>query len=154
MVRAERNQGQMPGALDGGRKSALMLGAHTGLAPGLDLPSVRHVSAEPIGVFVVDVLDMIDAESAYLSTAVVAWSAAPAAEPAAWASSGSAAAGSSTRPRSTGSRSAWSGTRGAARPGACRWWSAGLCGHSALTLYLRRLDSCWILLGRRGRRVH
>ena len=168
MVRAEWDQGQVPGALDGGRKSALMLGAHTGLAPGLDLPPVRHVPAEPIGVFVVDVLDVIDAESAYLSTAVVARSAAPAAEPSARSSSGSAAAGPSARPRTSGSwssgsrsarTSAWPrtgeaarpGTRWAARSGACRWWSAGLCRHSALTLYLRRLDSCRILLGRRER---
>jgi hypothetical protein len=84
----------MPGALDGSCQGTLVFGADTGLAPGLDLPAVGHVSAEPIGILVVNELDVIDAEAADLSTAVVARSAAPAAESAATTTTARSSTGS------------------------------------------------------------
>ena len=80
MVGAEWDQGQVPGALDGSRQGALVLRADTGLPAGLDLPAVGHISAESVGVLVVDELDVIYAKAADLSTAVVSGPAAPAAE--------------------------------------------------------------------------
>ena len=96
MVRAEWDQGQMPGALDSGRQHALAFRANTGLAARLDLPAVGHVPAEPVDVLVVDVLDAVYAEAADLPPAVVPGPAASSAESsAARPSNGSAAAGSS-----------------------------------------------------------
>ena len=158
MVGAERNEGEVPGALDGGRKRALVLGAYAGLAPGLYLPAVGHVSPEAVGVLVVYVFDVIYAEPANLAAGVVSGPAAPAAEASARSAAGSAAAGSSAR---TSRTPAGTRTRTAARTGAsrssgwpygrrsgCRWSGCRLCGHGLLTcllrLLLRRFGAVWI----------
>ena len=103
MIGTEGYQRQMPCAFDRVRERALVLGADTGLAPRLDLPPVGHIAAESLYVFVVDVLDVVDAEPAYLPAAVVP---------------GSAATGSATRAAPAATRAAPAATRaGSAPPG-------------------------------------
>jgi cytoskeletal protein RodZ len=72
MVGTEWNQRNMPGPLYGRGHRALVLGANPGLAAGLYLPSVRHIPAKAVGILIVNVFDMVNAEAAYLSTAIVA----------------------------------------------------------------------------------
>jgi len=64
MRRGVRQKGDVPCALDGARQDTLMLGAHAGSATPLDAPTRRDVLLEHIGVFVVNGLDVIGAESA------------------------------------------------------------------------------------------
>lgn len=72
MVGTEGNQSKVPGALDGGGHRALVLGADAGLAARFYLPPVGHVPAKAVGILVINVFDMVDAEAAYLSAAVIA----------------------------------------------------------------------------------
>ena len=72
MVGTEWNQRKVPSPLDRGGHRALVLGADAGLAAGLYLPPVGHVPAKAVSVLVVYVLDMVNAEAANLSAAVVA----------------------------------------------------------------------------------
>ena len=81
------HQRDLPGPLDRGPKGALMFGADTGAAPGLNLGPVRNEPPNLIDVFVVDVGYFLDAEGTDLT---------PAYESTSWASAG--AAGSSAWP--------------------------------------------------------
>ena len=78
VVWAKRYQRQEPGPLDSCGQGSLMFGACTGFTPGLDLVALRHKSAELLGVLVVYVLDVIDAEGTYLAPRAIPW---PAARP-------------------------------------------------------------------------
>ena len=64
MVRAEGQEGQMSGALDGGGQATLMLGAHPSLSSRLDLIAVGNEPSEPVNLFVVDIVNMIHTEGA------------------------------------------------------------------------------------------
>ena len=59
-------QGDVPCALDGDGQLTLMGSAGTGGTAGQDLAALGQVTAELSGILVVDVLDLIDAEAAYL----------------------------------------------------------------------------------------
>ena len=72
MVGAERDEGEVPGALDGGGHRSLMLGAHAGLAARFYLPPVGHVPAKAVGILVVNIFDAVNAEAADLSATVIA----------------------------------------------------------------------------------
>ena len=61
----------MTGALDGDGQLALMCGAGAGDAAGQNLSALGHIAAEPCDILVVDVLDLIDAETANLAAASV-----------------------------------------------------------------------------------
>ena len=155
MVWAKWDQGQMPCALDGGCQGALVLRADTGLSSGLYLPAVGHVPAEAVGVLVVDVLYVVNAEAADLPTAVVSGPAPSAAESSARPSTGSASAGPSAwASRSRSGRSPWPGAGrstgprpgGSAWPWAGRWWSASLCRHlhsPCIYVVLTLAGFCW-----------
>jgi hypothetical protein len=71
VIGAERYQGEVSRALDSICQRALVLGANPGLAAGLHLPPVGYVTSEAFDIFVVYVLDMVDAEAADLPAAVV-----------------------------------------------------------------------------------
>lgn len=89
------HQRDLPGPLDRGPKGALMFGADTGAAPGLDLGPFGNEPPNLIDVFVIDVGYFLDTECADL---------APAYESTSGASTG--AAGSSAWP-ATAAASAW-----------------------------------------------
>ena len=72
MVGTERDEGEVPGALDGGGHRSLVLGAHAGLSARLYLPPVGHVPAKAVGILVVNVFDAVNAEAADLSATVIA----------------------------------------------------------------------------------
>ena len=75
VVGTEWNQRKVPRPLDCGGHRALVLGADARLAAGLYLPPVGHVPAKAVSILVINVLDMVHAEAANLSAAVVARSA-------------------------------------------------------------------------------
>jgi hypothetical protein len=66
-----RNKGEVAGSLDGGAKHALMPGAGPGLAPGLDLSSVRNERPQLHRILVIYDDRLVLAESAYLSPGYV-----------------------------------------------------------------------------------
>ena len=72
MVRTERDQSEMPGALDGRGHRALVLGADPGLSARLYLPPVGHVPAKAVNIFVINVFDTVNAEAANLPATVIA----------------------------------------------------------------------------------
>src|SRR5215217_5439079 len=57
-----REQGHLPGVLDGGGDVALMLGAVAGDPAGADLAPVAHELAQQVDVLVVDVVLLLGAE--------------------------------------------------------------------------------------------
>jgi hypothetical protein len=112
------HQSDLPGPLDRTPKGALMFGADTGSAAGLNLSPLGNKSPDLIDVFVIDVDYFLDAEGADL---------APAYEPASRASTGaSRAAGSSA--------SAWPSATTTTTTTESGWWSAlssrGFCRHA------------------------
>ena len=117
VVGTEWNQRKMPGPLDRGGHHALALGTDAGLAAGLYLPPVGHVPAKTIYILVVNVFDLVNAEAANLSAAIVAR---PASAESARPSTGSAA--SRTVAATTGSASA-SRTKAAATGSASAAWT-------------------------------
>ena len=140
MVRTERYQRQMAGALDGHGQGPLMLGAHAGLAPRLHLVSVCDISSEPVHVFVVDVLHMVYTEGADLSTSIIP-------RPAASSSSSSSARPAAARsaagrttaagPSAGATRAARSGSRSRAFGSGAGWGLTRHCIH-LITDYVRR----------------
>src|SRR5215218_1784138 len=62
-----REQGHLPGVLDGGGDVALVLGAVAGDPAGADLAPVAHELAQQVDVLVVDVVLMVRAELAELA---------------------------------------------------------------------------------------
>src|SRR5688500_16847359 len=60
----ERKQGEVTGPLERRREHALVSRARAGLPSRLDLATVGDVAAKTAGLFVVDVLDLVDAERA------------------------------------------------------------------------------------------
>jgi hypothetical protein len=60
----ERQQGDVPRALDGCCQRALMLGAGAGLATGTDLAAIADVPLQQCYVLVVDVLNLFSTELA------------------------------------------------------------------------------------------
>src|SRR5215217_5426198 len=62
-----REQGHLPGVLDGGGDVALVLGAVAGDPTGADLAPVAHELAEQVDVLVVDVVLLLRAELAELA---------------------------------------------------------------------------------------
>ena len=73
MRRAKGEHGQNTRTLNGSGQTPLVLGTDSGLAPGLDLASVRKKSPELVDLLVVDFLDMVNAEGAQLTPGVVSW---------------------------------------------------------------------------------
>ena len=71
VVRTERDQSKMPGALDGRGHRALVLGADPGLAARLYLPPVGHVPAKAVSILVINVFDMVNTEAANLPATVI-----------------------------------------------------------------------------------
>jgi hypothetical protein len=65
----EREQRQMPGALDSAGQTALMLGAGSGLATRANLTTIRQVTAKQIGVLIGNFADLVEAEVAQLGAA-------------------------------------------------------------------------------------
>src|SRR3989304_1851064 len=65
----ERNQRQMPCALDGDRQQALMAGARARLAARPNLAAFVHEAAQQIGLLVIDALAFFDPEPANLGRA-------------------------------------------------------------------------------------
>jgi hypothetical protein len=63
-VRNERQQGDVPRALDGCRQRALMLGAGSGLAAGTDLAAIADVPLQQCHIFVIDVINLLSTELA------------------------------------------------------------------------------------------
>ena len=59
---------QMSGALDRNGQQPLMTGAGAGHSAGNDLSSLRKISPQAGNIFVIDGLNLIDAESANLSS--------------------------------------------------------------------------------------
>ena len=57
----------MSRSLDRNRQRTLVSGAGAKLAPRLDLASLRDVAAQARGIFVIDLPDLVDAESADLA---------------------------------------------------------------------------------------
>src|SRR5260370_24568840 len=74
-------EGDGPSALERRRERSLVAGARARHAPGQNLPTVADEPAKPRDLLVVDVRDLIDAETAYL--AVLALRPSPAAAAAA-----------------------------------------------------------------------
>src|SRR4029453_9326864 len=62
-----REQGHLPGVLDGGGDVALVLGAVAGDPAGADLAPVAHELAQQVDVLVVDVVLLLGAELAELA---------------------------------------------------------------------------------------
>ena len=62
----EREQGDLPRALDRVREEALMPGAGAGRAARDDLAAVAHEAAQPLVHLVIDFGDVLDAEVAHL----------------------------------------------------------------------------------------
>src|SRR5215218_996178 len=62
-----REQGHLPGVLDGGGDVALVLGAVAGDPAGADLAPVAHELAQQVDVLVVDVVLLLRAELAELA---------------------------------------------------------------------------------------
>jgi hypothetical protein len=116
MVRAERHQSQVSGALDGSGQAALVLCAHAGLSSRLDLVSVGDEPSEPVNFFIVDIVNMVHAEGTELSSRVV---------------TGSPAAPSATRssagPTAESSATAWPATAGSSAK-LRGWWPWTACG--------------------------
>jgi hypothetical protein len=80
LLLAERQQCNVPGALDRPSQHALVLGARSGLPARLDLAAIRHIPAQASEVLVVDGSDAIHAKGADFA----AWEVAtPPTEPAA-----------------------------------------------------------------------
>ncbi len=63
-MRYERDEGNVPGALDSQAQRALVPGADAGASAGLDLGPVGNKPADFIGILVIYDLDVFDAESA------------------------------------------------------------------------------------------
>ncbi len=64
----ERNEPDVPGALDRGSQRTLVLCAGTQLAAGFDFASLADMPAQPPKVLVIDVSDVINAKLADLAT--------------------------------------------------------------------------------------
>src|SRR5918992_5400507 len=62
-----REQGHLPGVLDGGGDVALVLGAVAGDPAGADLAPVAHELAQQVDILVVDVVLVLGAELAELA---------------------------------------------------------------------------------------
>ena len=119
MVGHEWHQGDLPGPLDSGAQGALVFGADSGAAAGLNLRPFRHETPDLINLFVVNMGNFFDAESADL---------APAHKSATGTATGSAGSAGSAG----SSASAWSASAASAKS---RWrpaWSSrGFCRHSS-----------------------
>ena len=61
----------MTGALDGDSQRALVSGAGAGHTAGQYLRTLGHIAAESGDILIVDVLDLVNTEAAYLATASV-----------------------------------------------------------------------------------
>ena len=116
MVGHEWHQRNLSGPLDSGAQGALMFGTDSGAAAGLNLCSFGHETPNLINLFVVNMGNFFDAESADL---------APAHKSATGTAAGSAGSAGS-------SASAWSASTASAKS---RWRSAGssrgFCRHSS-----------------------
>jgi hypothetical protein len=62
VLRGVGQEREVPGPLEGHGQHALVTGAGAGLAAGVDLAAVRHITAELGGFFVVNMLDLVDAK--------------------------------------------------------------------------------------------
>ena len=60
-------KGNDAGALDGDGQLALMLCAYSAHAAGHDLAALAYVLAKTCGILIIDVLDLIYTETAYLT---------------------------------------------------------------------------------------
>lgn len=117
MVGHEWHQGDLPGPLDSGAQGALMFGADSGSAARLNLSPFRHETPDLINLFIVNMGNFFDAESADLAPAHKSTTGTAAGSAGSAGSSASAwAAGSSASAKSRW-RSAWS--------------SRGFCRHSS-----------------------
>jgi hypothetical protein len=67
--RCERQQGDIPGLLDGAGQTALVLGANTGKPPGHDLAALGHKPLQQANIAVGDRIDLLGAELANLLAA-------------------------------------------------------------------------------------
>ena len=116
MVGHEWHQCDLPGPLDSGAQGALMFGADSSATAGLNLSPFRHETPDLINLFIVNMGNFFDAESADL---------APAHKSATGTAAGSAGSAGS-------SASAWSASTASAKS---RWRSAGssrgFCRHSS-----------------------
>jgi hypothetical protein len=92
--RCERQQGDIPGLLDGAGQAALVLGANTGKPTGHDLTALGHKPLQQTNVAVGDRIDLLCAELANLLAAEEL--AAAAGSTGGPAASGPAAAGAGT----------------------------------------------------------
>ena len=63
-LRRERQQGDVARLLDGVGEPPLVWGAHAGDAARDDLAALRHEGVQQLHVFIVDVVDLLDAEPA------------------------------------------------------------------------------------------
>jgi hypothetical protein len=62
----KRQQGDVPGLLDGAGKAALVLGANAGKAPGHDLAALGHEALQQTDIAIGDGVDLLSAELANL----------------------------------------------------------------------------------------
>lgn len=137
VVGTERNQRKVPGPLDRGGHRALVLGADASLAAGFYLPPVGHVPAKTIYILVVNVINLVHAEAANLSAAVVAR---PASAESARPSTGSAS--TRTIASTSGSASAAWTIASTAGSAATAWTIASLLRAATGPRPLRLLRSC------------
>ena len=68
LFRHEGQQSHMTGALDRGGQLTLMLGAGAGSTAGQDLATLGHQATQLSSVLVIDIIDLVDAETANLLT--------------------------------------------------------------------------------------
>ncbi len=62
MARCKRQQGDVPGLLDGAGEAALVRGANAGEAPGNDLAALGHEALQETDIAVGDGIDLLGAE--------------------------------------------------------------------------------------------
>ena len=67
MVGHEGHHCDLPGPLDGRPKAALVLGAHTGAATGLNLGPLRYEPSNLVDILIIDVRNVLYAEGADLA---------------------------------------------------------------------------------------
>ena len=125
----------MSRSLDSNRQRTLVSGAGAELAPRLDLASLRDVAAQARGILVVDLPDLVDAESADLAPPAKAATATPArSAPATRAARATATARTAPTARTvTPARTLALGASAEPRPRRVPIWTASAVPHSPLS---------------------